>query len=395
MSKRPTFRNTVVLASVLLTLPNVSFAFLGELKATLGFEVKAGIDKETLEVIKTFPTNTRVEIFKVLERTDRSVYGYLDEANRLVRNTVDEFACAAEGITYGAGKGLKRVLGFNPEDVTAMKEALIEVREDFKYKTTVDNIVSNYADYDSRARQVLCAEGRSSPTGLEMVRLRTMASTSYILWARLRELCTSSEECYALAYNTLKENMTIAAKQDIQVTKADERLTLIPQKIAPKTSFLSLTNTFDVMTYEKHLGEILRLNDQLLLVSSARIAKGKPYLDELETSLANAENNVSTSADGAASSDVNAQIQACNIGYSISAQIPALQARLNTVNSYELLSKPEIDTITNRISKAKDRATQLKAGSYKEVRNDGNQCSYITKPVYRSGNSKNNPISDK
>jgi len=390
MIKRSTVRNTVVLASLLLTFPNVSFAFLGELKATLGFEVKAGVDKETLEVIKTFPTNTRIEIFKILDRTDRSVYGYLDEANKLVRNTVDEFACAAEGITYGAGKGLKRILGFDPKDVAAMKEALIEVRGDIKYKTTVDSIISNYADYDSRARQVLCAEGRSSSTGLEMVRLRTMASTSYILWARLRELCTSSEECYALVYNTLTKNITLAAKQDISVTKADERLTFIPQKPAHKTSFLNLTNTFDVMTYEKNLGEMLRLNDQLLLVSSARIAKGKIYLDELETSLAAAEQNISTNTNGAASPDVNVRIHTCNIGYFVSSQIPVLQSRLNTVNSYELLPKPEIDKIENRITKANDRAIQLKALSYEDVRNNGNQCSYIKKA--RTGTSKSDPI---
>lgn len=368
--------SAVLGTAILLGLPGTSFAFLGELKATLGFEVTAGVDKETLAVIKALPADVRVEVFKILDRTDRSVYGYLDKVNETVRNAVDEISCAASGATYGAGKGLKQVLGFTPDDVKDMKEALIKIRKDFSYKTSADQFATVYADYDASARTVVCSEGRTSPTGREMARLRGQTSESYILWARLRDMCSRSEDCYALVYDTLKTNMASAARQDLAVTKAQERFAGFKPSIERKSSFLGLTNTYNVREYEEALGKMLFLNDQLILVSTARIDKAKARLSEHDKYLTTAEADLSR-ARTLASGNTNQRIQSCNLGYSLTARGPALAQGLAEVKSFEMLTQPQLTELQTRLDTIASTAKSLQSYSSDEVGNSQSKCYFI------------------
>ncbi|WP_143494550.1 MULTISPECIES: hypothetical protein [unclassified Pseudomonas] len=367
-------------ATILLGLPGTSFAFLGELKATLGFEVTAGVDKETLAVIKALPADVRTEVFKILDRTDRSVYGYLDKVNETVRNAVDELSCAATGAGYGAGKGLKQVLGFTPNDVKDMKDALIEIRKDFSYKTTADDFTTVYADYDASARTVVCAEGRTSATGREMTRLRGQASESYILWARLRDMCTRSEDCYALVYKTLKDNLSSAARQDLAMTRAEERFASFKPSIERKSSFLGLANTYNVQEYEQALGKMLFLSDQLLLVSTSRIEKAKVRLSEQERYLASAEADLSN-ARKLASGNTSQRVHSCNLGYSLTARGQALAQGLEQVKSFEMLTQPQLAEYQARLDTIASTAKSLQAYSSDEVGNNKSKC-YVNKIWY-------------
>ncbi len=85
---------TLPIAIALTAAPAASQA------ALLGFDVKAGLDKGTIEFLKAYPTNVRTEfvaaVDQSLDRFDQSAADFFASTNELLNKTQETTRCMTQ-----------------------------------------------------------------------------------------------------------------------------------------------------------------------------------------------------------------------------------------------------------------------------------------------------------
>ncbi|WP_162957805.1 hypothetical protein, partial [Pseudomonas aeruginosa] len=318
-----------VLLSTLL--PATSSQAFGGPIASLGFDVKAGLDSATINFLNNYPATVREEAVKganqILNRADESVSKIFDQSRDLVLLAKDVAVCAGVTLeTVGVGT-FRRMFGIHPNWTERLKEFVADIQDEATLTSTPAVLYKQYVDADNRGRDAYCLTHQGDLDQEGIMNLRKQIKTTALMWQRLEPYCANVRECYALVSATVDAAVQGAAKQDLKRIDAADRLAKIKRPPEPQRSVFS--SNFDLRTYELALLALLSIHDDLIRASELRVAAGTVEKNKLDNQLATNEAKLNL-----LEHDKN-KIAACNEAYKVAGWFDAAGAQLKVVEGYE------------------------------------------------------------
>ncbi|WLG83705.1 hypothetical protein PSH97_21780 [Pseudomonas cucumis] len=355
-------------------LPDTSHAGL------LGFDVTAGIDKGTLEFLRQFPTDVRANfvlaVRQSLDRTDLSVNNFFDHTDKLLINAQDALNCASIDLSSIPKDALDRLIGKDGNPAETLNDELESTREGAKWDTTPSHFRIRYADLDFKASVARCKSSSGDLVRSEIVKVRGQATAAYILWARLDGQCTSSGNCYELVSNSLKETLASSLKQDKDKIAADQRFARVTSPPKPGGWF----NKYKWEPYQTTLVDLLRINDELALVTNDRVTKGKAAFDTFTASMNDINAKLADAGRKVRSNRPIDKVRGCNIGYNLVTQINGVESQLAKVKGYEVLTTEQMVQQKKGLADAKTTAQGYAKTKGGFIRNNNSTCEFFYPP---------------
>lgn len=354
----------------------LSFSSFPVLALSLGLDVKAGIDSETLRFLESYPENVRKEAVlgasQVLDRADVSVSKIFMQGRELIFLVTDGAVCIQRNLKAVPRGVFERMFGLYTVYSREVDGALNKLANSARLNTTPSDFVKGYVVVDVIASDGQCLTMQSDLDQRELIKQRGVINTSYILWQRLGDICKSLGECYSLVRTTVESELSNALQQDKDRVKADERMARISQPPEPRQT--KLPKNYGLFHYERAINGMLEIHDDLIRVREVRLAKGLAVKSELDKALASVFDSLKkaeSTKDWAAS---------CNQGYKLAHQFTTIANLQEGLAGFELLSKQEMDDLKSSISLAADRQKKLvsRKSSSNGFRNDGKSCWWLT-----------------
>ncbi|HCH7782784.1 TPA: hypothetical protein NNM78_002223 [Pseudomonas aeruginosa] len=357
-----------VLLSTLL--PTTSSQAFGGPIASLGFDVKAGLDSATINFLNNYPATVREEAVKganqILNRADESVSKIFDQSRDLVLLAKDVAVCAGVTLeTVGVGT-FRRMFGIHPNWTERLKEFVADIQDEATLTSTPADLYKQYVDADNRGRDAYCLTHQGDLDQEGIMNLRKQIKTTALMWQRLQPYCANVRECYALVSATVDTAVKGAAKQDLKRIDAEDRLAKIKRPPEPQRSVFS--SNFDLRTYELALLALLSIHDDLIRASELRIAAGTVEKNKLDNQLATNEAKLNL-----LEHDKN-KIAACNEAYKVAGWFDAAGAQLKVVEGYEVLTADELNALAEKVKNQSQRRARVAAFSMDGVINNGKGC---------------------
>lgn len=361
-------------ALAISVLPGTSHAGL------LGFDVTAGIDKGTLEFLRQFPADVRANfvlaVRQSLDRTDLSVNNFFDHTDKLLINAQDALNCASIDLSSIPKDALDRLIGKDANPAETLNDELESTREGAKWDTTPGHFRIRYADLDFKASVARCKSSSGDLVRSEIVKIRDQAKSAYILWARLDGQCISSGKCYELVSNSLKDTLDASLEQDKDKIAADQRFARVTSPPKPGGWF----NKYKWEPYQATLVDLLRINDELALVTNDRVTKGKAAFDAFTASLNDINANLVIAGQKVSSNNPGEKVRGCNIGYSLATRINGVESQLTKVKGYEVLTTEQMVQQEKVLADAKGRAKEYAKTRGGFIKNNGSSCEFHFTP---------------
>lgn len=350
---------TLPIAIALAAAPAASQA------ALLGFDVKAGLDKGTIEFLKAYPANVRTEfvaaVDQSLDRFDQSAADFFASTNELLNKTQETTRCMTQQLGQVPADWLRNAAELDRNVSEELNEDLEDLRSDAGWRTTPSKFRRLYADFDAKASKADCLTAAGDLLKPEILRYRKQARESYILWARLEGQCSDSQSCYDLVHTGLQENLEAALGQDKAKIDADARFALVAEPPRKTGWFMS----YPWRPYQVALVDMLRINDELALVAHARQEQGQAALAIFKQDLRIAQQDIAT-AQALSKGNWDQKAAACNAGYKISKRMDGISSKLGAVEPFEVLTDLQLSEYRKAVVSATAQAHALR-----DVKNSG------------------------
>ncbi|SAK80539.1 hypothetical protein AWB81_03972 [Caballeronia arationis] len=288
------------------------------LSALFGLQVTAGLDQQTLDVLRLLPQQLREQALLLIKQAlpliDESVNSYLDRVSSILDDTINHFQCAGVGVSESFWEGLPALLGYSPEPVTEAKKLSTKTRTHISLRSSPAQNSEDYGNLSYNLSKIACKSQISPATYIQVKLVQDDIFPRFVSWWRLKGKCADAATCLGYMSTRVHRDIDDADLRDIIEVGATERLHSIdPPGSGGKNSLNDVENSLEGLWFIEDSLRLARYRRWKL--AKEAVAKADAILKEAKALYQNGRSNLSnTSAsdDDAAAANAKAALAKCD-----------------------------------------------------------------------------------